>query len=164
MDRLRIINTGHTFKKLQVVELDVTVAQGTSNNYQFTPQTYLSGAEPKKITSIETFTSSELTTSPQGVALITPAQLKTSYLTLYYRDNKTVNSDGLWIRQIPLVSFHRAISGTDPYVRDLFLLDKPIIVWEKSYIETYPALANSAPVAYIFSVGYEDIRLQGGGW
>lgn len=164
MDRLKIINTGHTFTKLQVVELDVTVAQGTSNNYQFTPQTYLSGAEPKKITSIETFTSSELTTSPQGVALITPAQMKTSYLTLYFRDGKAANSDGLWIRQIPLVAFHRTVSGTDPYVRDLFLLDKPIVIWEKSYIETFPVLGNSSPAAFVFSVGYEDIRREGVSW
>jgi hypothetical protein len=154
---LNVMN--YSFKKLQLVELDVTVAQGTGNNYQFTPQTYLSGAIPKLITSIETYCADEVSNSPLMVPLVTIEQLSTSYLTLYYRD--LTGNDGLWFRQIPLISLHRVSSGDNAYVRDLFRMDKQIIVWEKSFVETFPALGNGAPVSFIFSVGYEDIPRGG---
>lgn len=155
------------FKKSQYVELSVTGGLGV-NEFTFQPQTYLQG---RRITSIEVYSGNDISGTRTGLTVVSVAQLKTCFLTLYCNDTnypiKSVDSPkgtytgdafGEWFKLVPLWNFHRIANGTDPYVRDLFKTDGNLIVtWEKStVITTNPALfVTGTTYAFLFNVGYE---------
>lgn len=140
--------------KTQWVEL---ILQGTnaSPNTQtqpnFLPQTYLNN---KLIVSLETYSAGDVPVSPQNNPLLTIAQLKTGFLTLYMSDPDNQDGPGQWIYNIPLISLHNVQNGTDPYTRDKFLMMPASIVWEKSYLYFPAAIAVTVNTSVLFNVGY----------
>lgn len=150
------------FYKAQSLELVVNGASGgnTQGQFQFQPQPFLQG---KNISSIEVYSANDVTVSPLQNALVTVAQLKSSFITLYMQyavsgQTGKLGTPGNWVQQMPLWNLHRISNGSDPYVRDLFQLYLPVITWEKSYI-TYTAtggLGNTSNLSYLFNIGYAD--------
>jgi hypothetical protein len=70
-----------------------------------------------------------------GNALLTLANLKTTYLVLYYNDKESVN-------RIPVLELNRVVSNsaTAAFSFDITPFSGQQIIWAKSYIQT--------PVAY----------------
>ena len=126
----------------------------TQTSFQFTSQTFL---RTKLICSIETFTNADMPYSPGGNPLVTPAELVNWYLTLYYPDPTQSDTPGNWINQRQLVSFHRTINGSNPYVRDLFTMNPANILWEQSNLQSKFAggLGNTVNTSFLFDVGYK---------
>lgn len=145
----------NVFRKTQLVELVVVGVSGGNQqtNLQFTPQTYL---QDKRITSIETFTATDQTKSPSGNALVTGANMKLGFLTLYYMDPDNTAVGGQFMQYRPLFAFHRLSNGTDPFEQDLFEFGRYNIIWEKSFVTLTAALANTTNLSFIFDVGYTD--------
>lgn len=142
--------------KTQSVELQVPGVAVTGNsqtNFQFTPQTFL---QDKPTLSIETFCADDVTTSPLGNAIITIAQLKTAYINFYFQDPKKPGRAGEYIKQRPLITFHRVHAGnTNAFVWEIPKMVGQIIVWEKSSIIIPTAFANTTNLSFLFDVSYE---------
>jgi hypothetical protein len=141
--------------KYQWVENIVNGSASPGNQQRqlnFGPQNYLNNS---RITSIEIFTQLDVPVTPQSNTTATYDQIAGSSLTLYMTDplSNTVNK-GNWIFNTPLVILHRVDNNVDPFVRDLFLLNGPIIDWEKSYISLSTPLSNTTNVSFLFNVGY----------
>lgn len=136
--------------KSQIVEL-VVPASSTLTRFQFTTQNFL---RQKQVVSLETFSINDLLLSPQGYALPTKANLQSAYVTFYGSDPEKPDANGDWLQTIPLLSMHRMVNGTDPYVFDLYRLVPRSIVWEKSFIQLGAQLGSGSIVSFVFNVGY----------
>lgn len=109
--------------------------------------------------SIETFTVNDMSVAPSNTVVIDAATLKKSFLTLFINeigsDGKTTPGGGEWIRSIPLTSLHRMQNAsTDPFVRDLFLLDNQVVSWDKCYINVANAIGNTDNKVFVFNVSF----------
>ena len=111
----------------------------------------------KLITSLEIFTSSDLSLSPLGNALPTVAQMKTAYLTLYGADPENPNAYGEWIKLMPMWTMHELSNGTDPFMFAKMELIPRNIIWDKSFITLSTPLANTTNISFIFNVGYQGL-------
>lgn len=146
--------------KTQLVELPVIIGS-TLTNPKFPAQDFLRN---KFIISIETFSVNDIAFAPSGNTLPTTANLMASFLTLYGQNPEAIDAqgitssgDGQWLENIPLVSLHRAQNTVpDPFVRNLYILQPRVIVWEKSFVSLAngQVLGNSAPLSFVFLVGY----------
>lgn len=136
--------------KTQIVEL-VVPAASTLTRFQFPTQNFLRN---KHIVSLDVFSVNDLTLSPQGYTLPTKANLQSAYVTFYGADPEKPDAMGDWIQNLPLLTMHRMVNGTDPYVFDQFKLVPRILIWEKSYILLGAALGNTAITSFVFNVGY----------
>ena len=137
--------------KSQIVEL-VVPANSTQVNFTFNFQQFLG---QKNIISLETFTINDMPVSPLGNILPTYAQLSNAFVTFYGQNPEDTSSNGIWLSEIPMVTLHRMINGTDPYVRDLYSQMPRVIVWEKSKITLATGnLGNEAQLSFVFQVGY----------
>jgi hypothetical protein len=144
-------NLNNTGIKYQLVE--IVIPQGTTNTtFKFPTQNFL---RMKQILSIEVFTVLDMSVSPLGNALISGANMMSGYGTFYGSDPDNNDDKGEWLEAMPLVSLHRTINGTDPYVRDLQTFVPRNIVWEKSEVDFYEAIGNDDnAVSVLFQVGY----------
>lgn len=134
-----------------------------------------------RILGIETFTSSDLTSSiPDQIGLITAAQLPNIALTLETNDadewyenetgNANPNNTGRFrttsqnIKWQPLVTFHRIQNGNSAgaFVRQLFEFNNIFVTWEKSFI-SLPANMNTSGnnIAACFQVYYTFRSIYG---
>lgn len=86
-----------------------------------------------------------------GNALLSIANLKTTYLVLYYNDKESVN-------RIPVLELNRVVSNaaTAAYSYDITPFAGQQIIWSKSYIQTPTAFTNigSANFSACFGVYY----------
>ena len=147
------------FLKTQLVELPI-VAASTASRFYFPTQNFL---RAKRIMSIQTFTVTDIPTSPQGNALVPTANFKVAYLTLYGENPEPKDADGLpstgageWISRLPLIALHNISNGTDPFVYDLAEFVPRNIVWEKSYVDVIGGLGGASPaLSFLFEVGYQ---------
>lgn len=144
--------------KSVTVELPIPGVAGggnTGTTFQFSAQTFLNN---KKTLSIEVYSVADLPTSPLNNPLVTMAQLKTAYLTLYFQDpspNPLVNRAGEYVNKYPLVALHRVQSGTDSFVWELPKFVGQIITWEKSFITIPTAFLNTTTISFLLNVSYE---------
>jgi hypothetical protein len=137
--------------KTQLIEL-VVPANSTLVNFTFNQQQQLL---MKDIISIETFTVTDFPLSPLGNVLPTYAQLAKGFITFYGSNPQDTNAKGQWLYNKPLISLHRVINGTDPYVRDLWTLMPRNITWEKCQINLpVGPLGNTEQLSFVFDVGY----------
>lgn len=148
--------TGYRNIKTQWVELILNGTTGTPNTQNqpnFLPQTFLNN---KLIVSLEVYSSNDVPVSPNNNPLLTIAQIKGGFLTLYMSDPESKNggNQGQWLYNLPLIDLHNVQNGTDPYVRDKFLMMPSSIVWEKSYIYFPTAPPVTAQSSVLFNVGY----------
>lgn len=142
--------------KSQLIEVVLPgVAGGNqSTKIQFPDQPYL---RYKQITGIEVVTSDDMSASPAGKTPISPAQMKTSYLTLYLNDEANAKNVGEWIQNVPFSLLHRVQSGATPapFVRQQYELMGQVIYWEKCYITIPTAFANVTDVSFLFNVYFK---------
>jgi hypothetical protein len=136
--------------KSQLVENPI-VAASTKSRFYFPTQNFL---RLKQIVSIEILTNLDASQAPSGNDVTTGADLISGYLTLYGDNPEAANAQGEWVQQIPLISLHRINNGVDPFVFGLFNMLPRNIVWEKSYVETFPALTPDTDTSFLFQVGY----------
>ncbi len=117
---------------------------------------YQSFLADKKVFGLETYCSGDLTLSPTGNAIITPAILQNAYLNLYFKAAAN-RSEGFFVQNLPLISLHRMHSlTTTSYVLDQFLIDGPVVYWEKSFIKLGAPMANGANISFMLNVSYQD--------
>jgi hypothetical protein len=143
-------------KLTQLVEIVVPGIAGgnNTNRIQFTDQPYL---RFKSILSLETYTVSDLTTSPQGNAVVTAAQLQAAYITLYTSNPDSPGDQGEWIQLLPMWNLHTLQNAAnEPFERNPFLLAGQQILWEKCYINLGAPLANTANVSFLLNVGFQN--------
>lgn len=136
--------------KLQLVENPI-IAASTKSRIYFPTQNFL---RLKQIVSIEVFSNLDASTAPSGNAVATGAMIISGYLTLYGDNPEAPNAQGEWVQQIPLSSLHRINNNTDPFVFGLFNMMPRNVVWEKSFVETFPAITPGADTSFLFQVGY----------
>lgn len=145
------------FNKLQIVELPVT-STGSANTagvFNFTPQFYLSN---KQIISLEIYSPTDVTLSPQGFPLVDSAIMSNCFLNLYYTDKN--GGEGIWVNNLPLWDLHRIINGVDPYVRDVFGFNRFMLQWEKCFINcsTIGGIGLTQTKSFLLQVGYLDCQ------
>lgn len=138
----------------QLVVLTVPAnAPGTVFYFPDQPQINRNGMV---IDAIEAFCADDMTVTPSGVAVITAAQMKTAYLTMYV--NEPANSaqgQGEQYNLIPLTSLHRIQSSATPFfVRDMLGLPGTRLDWSKTTISCGTSLGNASPVAFVLQVYY----------
>jgi len=141
---------------IEVPVLGVSSPGNTDLRFNFPNIPYL---DYTFIRSIETFTVNDMSVGPSNTAVIDAATLKKSFLTLYI---SKLNQEGIaepgggeWMRSIPLTSLHRVQnSSTDPFVRDLFLMNNQIVSWDTCYINVGSAIGNTANKVFVFNVGF----------
>lgn len=142
--------------KSQLVEIiSPGIAGGnTATKIQFQDQPYLRG---KQITAIEVINSGDMTTSPTGKAIVTNAQMRLSYLTLYLNDVNNPKNVGEWIQNVPFTLLHRTQNAAnDPFVRQMYEMQGQVIYWEKCFISLASSLANTADVSFLFNVYFKN--------
>ena len=141
--------------KVQLIEIAIpgTGSANTQTRVTFPDQPFL---RTKYINSLEIYTSNEITTSPLGNAILSSAQLKTGYLSLYGQDPESQQSEGVWFQLVPLVDLHRIVNGTDPYVFHPYEIEPRQIQWEKSQFFFSAQLGNTAALSILLKVGYQN--------
>lgn len=142
--------------KSQLVEIISPGIAGGNNatKIQFQDQPYLRN---KQITGIEVINGADMTTSPTGKTIVTNAQMKLSYLTLYLNDVNNPKNVGEWIQNVPFTLMHRVQNASsDPFVRQMYEMQGQVIYWEKCFISLASSLANTADVSFLFNVYFKN--------
>lgn len=130
-------------KLYQAIEIPVPNGS-TLTKYFFQDQPQLRNAT---IQAFQVYTYNTLSATPlTGSAMVSAADMKKSFLTLYSGDLQVV-----W--NIPLLAMNNISNGTDPYVFELPIMQGIVISWVKSYVQlsTAPGTTN---VAYAFGAYY----------
>ena len=155
-------NSVEQIVKSQLVEIPIA-QNATVSKWSFPTQDFL---RQKYIVGIETFDVTDLPLAPiSGNALITAANLKNAFLSLYEMNPEPVDAQGIdaqgqgfWNDLIPLITLHRIQNVTpDPFTRRLAFFTPRIIYWEKSNVQLAngASLGNSGgAVSFIFQVYY----------
>ena len=132
-------------KRFEAVE--VNIPNGSTNTRFFFPdQPQLRSA---MIQAIQLYTPGTLSATPNtGSTMVTEADLKKSYLTLYSGDLQLIYN-------APLFAFSNIISSAtpNPYNNSLPEIDNMVISWTKSYISLSSA-AGTTNCSYAFGVYY----------
>ena len=146
------------YKYTQLVECSVPVNTTNGQQFYFQDIPQLRG---KQISFVESFNSLDVAVSPitSGAAVITPAIMVISFLTLFLWDIKTNSAIGEQINKIPLTVLHRvnqnATATASPYVLGLGMLENYIVNWDKSYVTvSAPGITTTPTLSYLFNVGY----------
>lgn len=130
-------------KLYQAIEVPIP-SGSTLTKYFFQDQPQLRNAT---INAFQVYTTNTLSATPlTGSAMVSAADMKKSFLTLYSGDLQVV-----W--NIPLLAMNNISNGTDPYVFELPNIQGIVISWVKSYITLATAPANTN-VAYAFGAYY----------
>jgi hypothetical protein len=84
-----------------------------------------------------------------GNALLSTANLKQSYLVLYYNDKESVN-------RIPVLELNRVVSNsaTAAFSFDITPFAGQQIIWSKSYIQTPTAYSSISASNFSICFGY----------
>ena len=132
-------------KRFEAVE--VAIPTGSTNTRFFFPD--LPQLRNAMIQAVQLYTPGTLSATPNtGSTMVTEADLKKSFLTLYSGDLQLIYN-------APLLAFSNIInSATHPYTNSLPDIDNMVISWTKSYISLSSAAATTN-VAYAFGVYYK---------
>jgi hypothetical protein len=143
--------------KSQLIEVVLPGIAGGGNpatTIQFPDQPYL---RFRRVFGIEVFTSADVTTSPLGNTPISGAQMMLSFLTLYLTDPQSLNAVGQWIQNVPFSRLHLIQNAVpDPFVRQPYEMVGQKVSWEKCQIILAAPLNNTANVAFLFNVYFEE--------
>jgi hypothetical protein len=131
-------------KRFESIEVNVPL-NSTNTRFFFPDQPQLRSA---MIQAIQLYTPGTLSATPNtGSTMVTEADLKKSFLTLYSGDLQLIYN-------APLLAFSNIInSASNPYTNSLPDIDNMVISWTKSYISLSSAAANTN-VSYAFGVYY----------
>lgn len=153
------------FKSQLIEVVNTGIAGGnTATRLQFQDFPYLRG---RQIFGIEVLNNQDMSFSPTGKALPTPAQAAVSYLTLYLDDlAQGAKNVGEWIQNVPFASMHRIQNSyadtttfnktlSSPFVRQMFEMTGQIVYWEKCYLSFASALSNTTDVSFCFIVYFK---------
>jgi len=127
--------------------VEVLIPSSSTNTRYYLPNLpNLSGA---LISAIQVYTPGTLSASPNtGSTLVTEADLKKSFITLYSGDLQLIYN-------APLLAFSNIInSATNPYTNSLPDINNMIISWTKSFISLASAPATTNCV-YALGVYYK---------
>ena len=127
--------------------VEVLIPSGSTNTRYYLPNLpNLSGA---LISAIQVYTPGTLSASPNtGSTMVTEADLKKSFITLYSGDLQLIYN-------APLLAFSNIInSATNPYTNSLPDINNMIISWTKSFISLASAPATTNCV-YALGVYYK---------
>lgn len=133
--------------KYELVELVCPAAPTPSTRYAFPDLPKLRYTALQAVTA---FTANSISVSPLGNALVTIADMKKAYLTLYINERQDAY-------RIPLIELNRVQnSSTDPFVRGLFEFQGQKVTWDKSYVEfgSTPTLSTTVNLSFLFGVYY----------
>lgn len=120
---------------------------GTYLNFNFPDQPQLRG---RKVERIVSYNSAQLPTSPDGQALIPPADLQHCYLVLYIDGREDIKIS------LPHLSTISSVSGASVVnVNGYVPLQDVNIIWEKSYVKAPRGIAVAANSAFCFGVFYK---------
>lgn len=127
--------------------VEVNVPTGSSNTRFFFPD--LPQLRNAMVQNIQLYTPGTLSATPNtGSTMVTEADLKKSFLTLYSGDLQLIYN-------APLLAFNNIInSATNPYTNSLPDINNMVISWTKSYISLSTAPGTTG-VAYAFGVYYK---------
>lgn len=127
--------------------VEILVPTGSSNTRYFFPN--LPNLSSAMIQNIQVYTPGTLSASPNtGSTMVTEADLKKSFLTLYSGDLQL-------ILNCPLLAFNNIVNGVpNPYSFQLPDINDIIISWTKSYV-SLPTAPATTGVAYAFGVYYK---------
>lgn len=152
------------YDAFQAVEI-VLPAGTTAQTFNFQDQPYLR-PDAADIVAIEAYTANSLTSSPiSRNALATITVMRTASLTLYGGIKNPVNGEMIKqgnqiIQQVPVVRLNNIQNAsTDPFSRNIFLLNNMQVDWTKSYIELTAAPGNVAAASFVFGV-YFNFKKQ----
>lgn len=139
---------------IEVVNLGVAGAGNQQTRVQFPDQPYLRN---KPVWGLEIFNVGDVTTSPTSNAVISLAQQKISFLTLYSQDPDNPNDMGEWIQLVPLTRLHNTQNAdTDAFSRMTFELIGQRVQWEKCYFTLATPFANTANVSFLIQVYFSE--------
>jgi hypothetical protein len=127
--------------------VEVLIPSGSTNTRYYLPNLpNLSGA---LISAIQVYTPGTLSASPNtGSTMVTEADLKKSFITLYSGDLQLIYN-------APLLAFSNIInSASNPYTNSLPDINNMIISWTKSFISLASAPATTNCV-YALGVYYK---------
>ena len=127
--------------------VEVLIPSGSTNTRYYLPNLpNLSGA---LISAIQVYTPGTLSASPNtGSTMVTEADLKKSFITLYSGDLQLIYN-------APLLAFSNIInSSSNPYTNSLPDINNMIISWTKSFISLASAPATTNCV-YALGVYYK---------
>lgn len=156
--------------KSQLIEvINPGIAGGnTATKIQFPDFPYL---RFKKILGIEILTGSDISVTPTGKTPISGAQMKTAFMTFYLDDAQSAKNTGEWLQLIPVTLMHRVqnnvipptalpaapgVQYSEPFVRQMYELNKQVIYWEKCYLNLGTAMLNTTDVSFPFVVYFMD--------
>jgi hypothetical protein len=127
--------------------VEVNIPTGSTNTRFFFPD--LPQLRNAMVQNIQLYTPGTLSATPNtGSTMVTEADLKKSFLTLYSGDLQLIYN-------APLLAFNNIInSATNPYTNSLPDINNMVISWTKSYISLSTAPGTTG-VAYAFGVYYK---------
>jgi hypothetical protein len=148
------------FDAIQAVEIIVPGVSGgnTQQLFQFPQLSYLA-PNSAEIVGIEILTINTITKSPiSGTALVTAANLQTSFLTLYGGIKGVILGSEV-IQRVALNRLNVVQNATpDPFVREVMPLNKMQVDWTKSNVYMQTAPGNTGNVAFVFNVYFNYVK------
>ena len=137
-------------RRFQAIEVNVP-SGSTLTVFKFDDQPQLTGKDGKPviINAIELYSPSSITKSPvTGSDLMTVADIKKSFLTLYQGDLQTIYN-------LPLVNLMRVDvnDNTQPFIWQPFIVNLENVSWTKCQI-TLPSAPASTGRVYAFGIHY----------
>lgn len=145
-------------QKSQLVSLNVPVAQLGQQRFNFTDQPQLRSLLAGKnvlIDGIEVYNDEDVTHDQNGAAVITPAIMKKSFITLFISDPQSTTNMGEYINYMPFTSLHRAQAATtSPFVRDLVKFPGLTVDWSKCYVSLASPIAGATSYSFLFNIYY----------
>lgn len=142
-------------KRYELVELQVPAnTSGTKVQFTDIPQLRTQTNQTITIQAIETFSNQAVTTSPTGIAVATPTQIKSAFLVLNVQGEEN-------IFRIPLPQLNRVIPDqitAANYVPSVDQLQQfemlQMVDWTKSYVQFATAPNNVSAFSFLFGVHY----------
>jgi hypothetical protein len=128
--------------------VEVAIPNGSTNTRFYFPN--LPNLANAMIQNIQVYTPGVLSASPNtGSTMVTEADLKKSFLTLYSGDLQLIYN-------APLLAFNNIISSAtpNPYLNGLPDINNMVISWTKSFISLASA-AGTTNCVYAFGVYYK---------
>jgi hypothetical protein len=143
-------------KRYELIETQIS-ANNTATRFQFNdqPQLRTDQTQDVAIQSMQVYDVTDMTLSPNNVAVVTAAFMKQTYLVFYIDGEES-------IYRIPLVDLHVTSNGTDPFQYEMDLFDNLQIDWTKSYFFTPTAYGGGAFATFSFLLGVRYIKLPPG--
>lgn len=142
--------------KSELVEVIISGAAGGNKqvNITFPDIPQLRG---KLIDSIEVLITDDVSKSPTGLDLITSAQMKSGFLTLFISDPQKPGDMGEFVKNFPLSALHRVQSSANSiFVRALPLFPGLQVQFAKCQVLFGAPINNTDNVSILFNVYYRD--------